>query len=43
MEHKLLQYSIQVVTQKSTQAAYNTEAMSGIRRFSRFFKARSKI
>jgi hypothetical protein len=30
MEHKLIQNSIQVITQKATQAAYNTEAVSGI-------------
>jgi hypothetical protein len=30
MEHNLLQNSIQVITHKTTQAAYNTEAVSGI-------------
>jgi hypothetical protein len=30
MEHKLLQNSIQDITQETTQAALNTEAMSGI-------------
>jgi hypothetical protein len=30
MENKLIHNSIQVITQKTTQAAYNTEAMSGI-------------
>jgi len=43
MEYKPIQNSIQVFTQNTTQAAYNTEAVSGIRRSSRFFKERSKI